>query len=112
MRAPKIFCNGFTILAGKIGYPDFQCPQPMLLYIRKLSLYRSMGCGHQKFSVPVIHVPIYKEALSLHRSMGCGHQQISVPAIHAPIYKEALFILELGMAAPKIFSARNPCSYM
>ena len=65
MRAPKKFSNGFTIIAGKIGCPDFQCPQSMLLYIRKLSLYRSMGCGHQKFSVPAIHAPIYKEALSI-----------------------------------------------
>ena len=28
-------------------------------------LYRSIGCGHQKFSVPATHAPIYKEALSI-----------------------------------------------
>ena len=31
------------------GTTNFQCPESMLLYIRKLSLYRSMGSGHHKF---------------------------------------------------------------
>ena len=28
-------------------------------------LYRSMGCEHQKLSVPATHAPIYKETLSI-----------------------------------------------